>query len=138
MKVAELRTAVIEKFMPHFAPNAWPIYLKGRRPIMDHSVLKRLGFSIDARRQWPDVVLYMPKKNRLYLIEVVTSHGPVSPKRYQELEGMLSKSRVGRVYVSAFPDLKEFSRHSRSIAWETEVNGERIPRSEEHTSELQS
>ena len=88
---------------------------------MDHSVLKRLGFSIDARRQWPDVVLYMPKKNRLYLIEVVTSHGPVSPKRYQELEGMLSKSRVGRVYVSAFPDLKEFSRHSRSIAWETEV-----------------
>jgi hypothetical protein len=34
----------------------------------------------------PDVVIYDEEREWLYLIEVVTSHGPVSPKRMLELE----------------------------------------------------
>jgi len=80
-----------------------------------------LGFPADKHSKLPDVILYLRKKNWLYLIEVITSHGPVSPKRHRELELMLAKSPADRIYVSVFLDLKEFKRHSDNIAWETEV-----------------
>jgi type II restriction enzyme len=51
----------------------------------------------------------------------VTSHGPVSPKRHAELEDTLRTCKPGRVYVSAFPALREFKRYAARIAWETEV-----------------
>lgn len=57
----------------------------------------------------------------LFLIEAVTSHGPVSPKRLLELEAFLKDCKVGKVYVTAFPDMAEFKKHSGNIAWETEV-----------------
>jgi len=69
----------------------------------------------------PDVVLYDKKRKWLFLIEAVTSHGPVSPKRIIELEKMLENCEAGKVYVSAFPDFKEFKKHTSDIAWETEV-----------------
>ncbi len=34
---------------------------------------------------------------------------------------MLAKCKAGPVYVSAFPDMAEFKRHAKDIAWETEV-----------------
>ena len=34
---------------------------------------------------------------------------------------MLEGSPAGCVYVSAFPNMAEFRRHIREIAWETEV-----------------
>ncbi len=120
----QLQAAVIEQFAPRFAPNAKLLYLgdaANKSLMMDSEGLRRLGFTVDKHGKLPDIVLYIPKKEWLYLIEVVTSHGPVSPKRYQELENMLSKSHAARVYVSVFPDLKEYSRHSRQVAWETEV-----------------
>ena len=39
----------------------------------------------------------------------------------KELEKLLKKCKVGKVYVTAFPDFKEFKRHTNEIAWETEV-----------------
>ncbi len=57
----------------------------------------------------------------LFLLEAVTSHGPVSPTQMVDLETMLSDCSVGAVYVSAFPDLKEFRKHMANIARETEV-----------------
>ena len=89
--------------------------------MMDTDELARVGFPAGKHGKLPDVVLYLPKKNRLYLIEAVTSHGPVSPKRYRELEAMLSKGHVERIYVSVFPDFREYLRHARNIAWETEI-----------------
>ncbi|MGH7484273.1 MAG: BsuBI/PstI family type II restriction endonuclease, partial [bacterium] len=69
----------------------------------------------------PDVVLYDETRNWLFLIEAVTSHGPVSPKRKLEMERALKSCTAERIYVSAFPDFKEFRRHIDNIAWETEV-----------------
>jgi hypothetical protein len=72
-------------------------------------------------------VLYDTKRKWLFLIEAVTSHGPMSPKRVLELSALLKKSRVGAIYVSAFPDMAEFRKHMRNIAWETEVWIAEIP-----------
>jgi len=68
----------------------------------------------------PDVVLYDEERCRLFLIEAVTSHGPVTPKRIVELEAMLTECPATRVYVSAFLSFTEFRRHLPYIAWETE------------------
>jgi hypothetical protein len=70
--------------------------------------------------------LYDPKRGWLFLIEAVTSHGPVTPKRVIELEAIL-KGAAGLVYVSAFPDFAEFRKHLKVIAWETEVWIAEIP-----------
>jgi adenine-specific DNA-methyltransferase len=120
----QLQAAVIEQFAPRFAPRAKLLYLgdaANKTLVMDADELARLGFPADKHSKLPDIVLYLPKKKWLFLIEAVTSHGPVSPKRHQELEKLLHECSAGRVYVSAFPDFKEYLRHCRNIAWETEV-----------------
>ena len=61
------------------------------------------------------------------LIEAVTSHGPVSPKRKHELDAVLKDCPLTRIYVSAFPSFTEFKRHLNDIAWETEVWVAEIP-----------
>ncbi|MDE3088948.1 MAG: Eco57I restriction-modification methylase domain-containing protein [Chloroflexota bacterium] len=120
----QLQVAALEQFAPRFAPGAKLLYLGDaahKTLVMDVDGLTKVGFPANKHNKLPDVVLYLPTKKWLFLIEVVTSHGPVSPKRYQELERMLAKSPVGRVYVSVFPDFREFNRHTRNTAWETEV-----------------
>jgi len=120
----QLQVAVIEEFAPRFAPGAKLLYLgdaANKILFLDVKALQRLGFPIDKHGKLPDIVLYSSKRKWLFLIEVVTSHGPVSPKRYRELEALLSKCPAGRRYVTAFPDLKEYPRHVRDIAWETEI-----------------
>jgi type II restriction enzyme len=88
--------------------------------------LAALGVSLSGHDKLPDVVLYDPSRHWLFLIEAVTSHGPVTPKRVIDLAAMF-KSKVGLVYVSAFPDFAEFRKHLRAIAWETEVWVAEIP-----------
>ena len=56
------------------------------------------------------VVLYDRTRDWLFLIEAVTSNGPVSPKRIVEIEKMLAACTAGPVYVSAYPDMAEFKR----------------------------
>lgn len=84
-------------------------------------VLRTLGFPITEYDKLPDVIIYDEKRNWLFLVEAVTSHGPMSGKRVLELELMLAESRAGLIYVSAFPDMTEFRRHTTKIAWDTEV-----------------
>lgn len=67
------------------------------------------------------MVFYDKERNWLFLVEAVTSHGPVTPKRFEELETTLRNSTVTRVYVTAFPDFRQFKQHVDKIAWETEV-----------------
>jgi hypothetical protein len=83
--------------------------------------LKKLGIPINEHGKLPDIILFDKKRNWMFLIEAVTSHGPVSPKRMIELEDLLKNSNAGKIFVSAFPDLKEFRKHTSDLAWETEV-----------------
>jgi len=52
-------------------------------------------FSEFCPSKLPDIIVYDEGKEWLFLIEVVTSHGPVSPKRMLELEDFLKESKVG-------------------------------------------
>lgn len=120
----EVQAAIVEQFRPQFAIDSELLYL-GDTELKDlhydNETLQEIGIPIDQHSKLPDVVLFDRKKNWLYLIEAVTSHGPVSPKRVFELEKMLEKCSAGKIYVTAFPDFKEFKKWSNQIAWETEI-----------------
>ena len=66
-------------------------------------------------------MVYDESRRWLFLIEAVTSHGPVSPKRRVEFDEAFKDCKVGLVYVTAFPDRGEFRKNAADIAWETEV-----------------
>lgn len=120
----EVQAAIVEKFAPRFANGGTLLYLgdTAKKDLyVDEKTLKELGIPIDQHSKLPDVVIYDTTRNWLFLIEAVTSHGPVSPKRIVELEEFLKNCKVGKVYVTAFPDMSEFKKHSNNIAWETEV-----------------
>jgi len=55
------------------------------------------------------------------LIEAVTSHGPVNPKRRQELKKLFAGSSAGLVFVTAFIDRHAMLKYLHDISWETEV-----------------
>ncbi len=120
----EVQRAIVEDFAPRFAPGAHLLYLGDtakKNLFVDRVRLAELDIPITDHDKLPDVVLYDPTREWLFLVEAVTSHGPVSPTRMVDLEAMLAECAVGVVYVSAFPDFGEFRKHMRNIAWETEV-----------------
>ncbi|MFH0990287.1 MAG: BsuBI/PstI family type II restriction endonuclease [bacterium] len=120
----QVQAAVVNEFASRFAKGSILLYLgdAAKKDLhLDSKMLKKLGIPIDQHNKLPDVVIYEPNKNWLYLIEAVTSHGPITPKRILELEEFLKNCLAGRVYVSAFPDFAEFKRHTSDLAWETEV-----------------
>lgn len=120
----ELQKAIVEWFAPIFAPGARLLYLgdTAEKDLhVDAGALEALKIPVTKHGKLPDVVLHMPEKGWLLLVEAVTSHGPVSPKRKKELELVMKDCPLPRVYVSAFPDRDEYRRHMADIAWETEV-----------------
>lgn len=119
-----IQAAVIEEFAARFAPGAKILYLgdtANKDLHVNKEVLKEIGIPITEHSKLPDIVIYDKDREWLFLIEVVTSHGPISPKRMLELEDFLQNCKIGKVYVTAFPDKAEFRKHIAEIAWETEV-----------------
>ncbi|WP_350657324.1 BsuBI/PstI family type II restriction endonuclease [Psychrobacter sp. S1-30-MNA-CIBAN-0213] len=93
----------------------------GKLMFLETEYLQSLGVPPMSHDKLPDVVVYDEHRQWLFLIEAVTSHGPISPKRWIELEDAFEDCTVGLVYVTAFPDRAEFRRNAADIAWETEV-----------------
>lgn len=93
----------------------------GKLMFLEADYLQGLGVPPMSHEKLPDVVVYDEDRKWLFLIEAVTSHGPVSPKRWIELEEAFKECKVGLVYVTAFPDRAEFRRNAADVAWETEV-----------------
>lgn len=119
-----VQVAIIKEFASRFAHGSELLYVgdtANKDLYIDSESLNALGIPINEHSKLPDVVLYDKKRKWLFLIEAVTSHGPVSPKRIVELEKLLKDCKAGKVYISAFPDFKEFKKHTTDIAWDTEV-----------------
>jgi hypothetical protein len=120
----ELQRAIIEEFAPRFAPSSECLYVGDsteRDLFKNVKKLAELGFEITLHDKMPDVVLYREDKNWLYFIEAVCSVGPMDPERVMDIKQMTERVTSGKIYVTAFPDLKTFKKFSESLAWETEV-----------------
>ncbi|MFZ3064971.1 MAG: BsuBI/PstI family type II restriction endonuclease [Nitrospirota bacterium] len=115
---------IIDDFCPLFTPGGRVIYVgdtETKWAYFDSTALKELGINIEEHGKMPDVVVHHVEKNWLVLIEAVTSHGPVNPKRRQELKKLFAGSKAGIVYVTAFLDRRTMMKHLDEISWETEV-----------------
>ena len=120
----EIQVAVINEFAPRFAAGSKLLYIgdtEDKDLYVDNEGLKALSLVITEHSKLPDVIISDDEQGWLFLIEVVTSHGPVSAKRMVELEEFTQNCPYGIVYVTAFPIAKEFKKHVTDIAWETEV-----------------
>lgn len=120
----ELQAEIIENFASRFAQGAEVLYLgdtADKYLIFKKEKLAKLGIIVTEHDKLPDVILYLKDKNWVYFIEAVTSVGPMSPKRIIEISSMCKKNKSGKVYVTAFPDLKTYKQFAAELAWETEV-----------------
>lgn len=120
----ELQKAIIEEFAPRFAQNSIVLYVgdtKDKDLYKDVELLKKLKISIGDHEKLPDVILYQKEKKWIYFIEAVTSVGPISPKRIVEITDMTRNCKLGKIYVTAFIDMKTFKKFTEQLAWETEV-----------------
>ena len=115
---------IMDDFCPLFTPGSLVIYVgdtEEKWAYFDSEALASLGVNIHEHGKMPDVVIYHAEKNWLVLIEAVTSHGPVNPKRRQELKELFSGSTAGLVFVTAFFDRRAMLKYLNDISWETEV-----------------
>jgi adenine-specific DNA-methyltransferase len=115
---------IIKDFCELFTGGATLVYVgdtEEKFAYFDEKLLKSLGVEIEAHGKMPDVVAYIKEKNWLVLIEAVTTHGPVNPKRRNELKALFKESKAGLVFVTAFLDRHAMTKYLGDISWETEV-----------------
>lgn len=115
---------IINNFCTRFTPGGKLLYVGDTADkwcYFDRESLEVLGITVNSHGKMPDVVVHHIQKNWLVLIEAVTSHGPVTPKRHNELQEVLRNSQIGIVFVSAFLHRRDLAKYLSDIAWETEV-----------------
>jgi len=120
----ELFKAIIDEFCSRYTPGGQVLYVGDADEkwlYYEREALEKLGVVVDEHGKMPDLVVYMPNKNWLVLLEAASSHGPVNAKRHAELQTLFAGSRAGLVFVSCFPTRAEMRRDLKDIAWETEV-----------------
>lgn len=120
----DLIKAIIEEMAPRFLPGATLVYIgdTGEKwGFFDSVLASQIGLSVEEHGKMPDVVLWIPDKEWLVLVESVTSHGPVDSKRRIELAELFASAKGDKVYISAFPDKRTFARFAPDVAWETET-----------------
>jgi type II restriction enzyme len=115
---------MVEEFCAYFTPGGRVLYIgdaDAKWQVFDARELAALGVTVDQHGKMPDLVVHMPDRNWLVLLEAASSHGPVDAKRHRELARLFRGSTAGLVYVSCFPTREEMRRYLAQIAWETEV-----------------
>jgi type II restriction enzyme len=120
----KLQAEIIANFASRFIEKPVVVYLGDTAEKVlhfDKKFFEDNKVDISDHGKLPDVVIHDKKRNWIFLIEAVTSHGPMNPKRIFELEKMFCKCPIGKVFVSSFLDFAEFKKHSKDISWETEV-----------------
>jgi hypothetical protein len=115
---------IIKDFCEVFTSGGTMVYVGDtdeKWAYFDEDLLAKLGVIVESHGKMPDVVVYIKGKKWLVLIEAVTSHGPVNPKRHGELKKLFKHSKAGLVYVTAFLDRRAMMKYLNEISWETEV-----------------
>lgn len=116
--------AMIEEFCPRWTPGGRILYVgdAGKQdPVKDTEALGELGVVLDPHGKLPDLIVHLPDREWLVLMEAASSHGPVDAKRRTELRDLFGQSTAGLVYVSGFPSRAQMRKYLADIAWETEV-----------------
>ncbi len=115
---------VVKDFCEYFTPGGKLAYVGDtdeKFAYHDQGLLKQIGVVIEEHGKMSDVIILVEQKNWLVLVEAATNHGPVNPKRRNELKHLFRNSKAGLVFVTAFLDRKSMLRFLDEVSWETEV-----------------
>ena len=115
---------ILDEFAARFTPGGQVLYVGDtgdKFAYYDEAGFTALGITIEPHGKIPDVIIHHIEKNWLVLIEAVTSHGPINPRRRQELQTLFGASSAGLVFVTAFLDRRAMVEYLGDISWETEV-----------------
>ncbi len=115
---------IVEVFRPQFVPDGDVLYVGdagNKLALVKRDELEELNVTIDEHGKMPDVILFDRQRRWLFLIEAVTSHGPIDSKRRDELHRLFANVTVGLIYITAFLDRKSLQKYFADISWETEV-----------------
>lgn len=115
---------ILEHFCPRWTPGGRVLYVGDagkNRPLFDVEGFAEDGLVLDKHGKLPDLVISVPEKDWLVLVEAAGSHGPVDSKRRAELKDLFGASLAGLIYVSCFRSRSEMRKYLTEIAWETEV-----------------
>lgn len=123
-KHSQLIKQIVEQFGSRFVPGGRVLYVGdtgNKTGRFDEEALASLGCRLDSHGKFPDVVIHDSNRSWLFLVEAVTTHGPVDAKRHQELTALFGNVTAGLVFVSAFLDRRSMNKYIRDISWQTEV-----------------
>ena len=115
---------ICDEFLHQFVPGGTLMYVGDTAQKFAHfkeDALEGLGVNLDPHGKIPDVIIYDKQRNWLFLVEAVTTHGPIDGKRRRELQELFAGSTAGLVYVTAFANKKSMKDYASDISWETEV-----------------
>lgn len=103
------------------------VYLGDTRKKMlyvNNDLIAKLGIILDEHDKLPDVIVWSHKSKKFYVIESVTSVGPVEESRKKEINHVINKKSSKNykiTFTTAFLDRKTFRKFSDVIANDTYV-----------------
>lgn len=115
---------IVKEFAPRYTPGGRLLYIGDadeKFAYYDADAFAALGVTVEAHGKMPDAVIHDTAKDWLVLVEAVTFHGPIDPKRSGELKRLFAGSRAGLVLVTAFLTRRAMVEYLFEISWETEV-----------------
>ena len=115
---------IIANFVPNFAPEGKVLYIGDadeKFAVYEKENLAALNVQVEEHGKMPDVIVHDPVRNRLILMEAVTSHGPVDAKRREELLYLFQASTSNVILITAFLNRKVMNKYLNDISWETEI-----------------
>lgn len=125
-----LQKDIIEKFLPKFGFDSELLYIgdaDNKYLVYQKDKLEDIGFFNLNHAELPDVIAYSERKNLLFLIEAFHSTGAITIDRLSNLKRLTENCKAKIVFITAFADFKIFIKHSRKIAWDTEIWIAEIP-----------
>ena len=107
-KHSDLIQAAINHYVPHFLPGYRIIYVDeadGDRISQDEQKkLEEAGVSIGLADAMPDVLLWHPQSDHLWVIEAVTSDGEVDYHKFQQMLAFATRhNKSGVSFTTAYP-----------------------------------
>jgi adenine-specific DNA-methyltransferase len=116
--------SIVEEFACRFVHGSKVLFLRNATEneiVADTGALQELGVVLPEHEAAPDVVIHDTERDWLFLIDAVTSRGPIDEERKNELKSLFGSARPGLIFVTAFPERESATDFLEQIAWETEV-----------------
>jgi len=116
--------SIIEDFMPRFVPRGVVLYIDDTdhgTGVINPDLMNKLDIKLKPREKAPDIIIWDRTRAWLFLIEAVSTHGPIDVTRKIELKHIFSKQFHQAVLVSCFPSRTVMRRFLSQLAWESEA-----------------